>query len=137
VIVEKNEKEENELHQVKLRKVKIEKIKKETQQIDAVDDGQPKSVKDLLSIFGGANNAKRKSSVIIKRTVIEEGNVGKTGKKAGANAKADADGEGSETEKFEPIVEQSTQAEQSDDNSSDEAEVEEQPDEQEINPALI
>lgn len=81
VIVEKQEKEESELNQVKLRKVKIEKIKEQAKEQE-IDDSQPKSIKNLLSIFGGSNDVKPVSRPMIKRTVTEDGNIGKTGKNA-------------------------------------------------------
>jgi len=86
VIVEKQEKEESELLQVKLRKVKIEKIRGDAQQKEEIDDGQPKSIKSLLSIFGGGNddNAK-KTGPKYSRTLVEEGTVGKTGRNAKKN----------------------------------------------------
>lgn len=52
VIVEKQEKEETELFQIKLRKVKIEKIRDSEIEHDKIDDSQPKSVKDLMKLFG-------------------------------------------------------------------------------------
>ena len=49
---------------------------------DQVDDSQPKSVKDLMKLFSNNASNSSESTVTIKRTVIDEGNIGKTGKNA-------------------------------------------------------
>ena len=56
VIIDKSEKEESELTQIKLRKVKVEKIRSEID--NPVDNGEPKSMKDLLSMFGNSDAKK-------------------------------------------------------------------------------
>ena len=68
--MEKQEKEESELNQVKLRKVKIEKIKEQAKEQE-IDDTQPKSIKNLMSIFGGGAETKPAPRAMIKRTVTE------------------------------------------------------------------
>ena len=86
-IIQKVEKEESELTQIKLRKVRIEKIKNETKSPfdnDNEDVSKPKSMKDLLAMFGGDNSSKNgpkggasgQPAFTTKVTVVEEDNVG-------------------------------------------------------------
>ena len=60
-IIQKVEKEESELTQIKLRKVRIEKIKQESSanpfDNDSEDVSKPKSMKDLLAMFGGNSSS--------------------------------------------------------------------------------
>jgi len=135
VIVEKSEKEQNELHQIKLRKVKIERIRQETEEKNEIDDSKPKSIKDLLSVFGGNGAVAKKPAVIVKKTVIEEGNLRPMDakKRAGGVASSDQNGPTEDvTQKKEPVeqpvvetpqVVQKPASDPAAENSSDEEEV--------------
>ena len=90
---------------MKLRKVKIEKIKEQAKEQE-IDDSQPKSIKNLLSIFGGSNDAKPVSRPMIKRTVTEDGNIGKTGKNALRKAATKLEEDVIEDEEPKPIQEE-------------------------------
>lgn len=78
-IIDQSEKQENEFAQIKLRKVKVERIKVESKQEQDFDNNEPKSIKQLMSMFNKPKDDKPKDEYITKKTVLEAGNIGASG----------------------------------------------------------